>query len=105
MTTASITFSRCVCCVHCGVPSVSKITRDKKGKNQRTRIYQCLEKKCAKQFSATSGTIGDPQITAGLSEMYQDRPNWPGTLQRRMQPYGNKDVREYIQRAFAAGKS
>ena len=37
--------------------SVSKITREKKGKNQRTRIYQCLEKECGKQFSATSGTI------------------------------------------------
>ena len=37
--------------------NVSKITREKKGKNQRTRIYQCLEKECGKQFSATSGTI------------------------------------------------
>jgi transposase-like protein len=46
-----------VCCVHCGVLNVSKITREKKGKNQRTRIYQCLEKECGKQFSATSGTI------------------------------------------------
>lgn len=44
-------------CVHCGVLNVSKITREKKGKNQRTRIYQCLEKECGKQFSATSGTI------------------------------------------------
>jgi transposase-like protein len=46
-----------VCCVHCGVLNVSKITREKKGKNLRTRIYQCLEKECGKQFSATSGTI------------------------------------------------
>jgi len=46
-----------VCCIHCGVLNVSKITREKKGKNQRTRIYQCLEKECGKQFSATSGTI------------------------------------------------
>jgi len=43
-------------CVHCGeVGRISKITREKKGKNQRTRIYQCLA--CGKQFSATSGTI------------------------------------------------
>jgi hypothetical protein len=27
---------------------LSKITREKKGKNQRTRIYQCLEKECSK---------------------------------------------------------
>ncbi|HLZ91622.1 MAG TPA: IS1595 family transposase, partial [Candidatus Acidoferrum sp.] len=45
-----------VCCVHCGVLNVSKITRTT-GKNKRVRIYQCLEKECGKQFSATSGTI------------------------------------------------
>jgi len=43
-------------CVHCGeIGRISKITREKKGKNQRTRLYQCLA--CGKQFSATSGTI------------------------------------------------
>src|SRR6202047_5673325 len=46
-----------VACVHCGVMNVSKITREKAGKNKRARIYQCLEKECGKQFSATSGTI------------------------------------------------
>jgi transposase-like protein len=45
-----------VACVHCGVMNVSTITR-KAGKNKRARIYQCLEKECGKQFSATSGTI------------------------------------------------
>jgi transposase-like protein len=43
-------------CVHCGeIGRVSKITRETKGDNKRTRIYQCLA--CGKQFSATSGTI------------------------------------------------
>jgi len=43
-------------CVHCGeIGRVSKITREKKGDNKRTRIYQCMA--CGKQFSATSGTI------------------------------------------------
>ena len=46
-----------VCCVHCGVTNVSTITRKKAGDNKRARIYQCLEKECGKQFSATSGTI------------------------------------------------
>jgi len=50
-------------------------------------------------------TGGDPQITAALSKMYQDRPNWPATMQQRLQPFNNKRVWEYIQRAFAAGKS
>lgn len=45
-----------VACVHCGVMNASTITR-KTGKNKRARIYQCLEKECGKQFSATSGTI------------------------------------------------
>jgi hypothetical protein len=44
-------------CVHCGVMNVSKITREASGKNKRATIYQCLEKGCGKQFSATSGTI------------------------------------------------
>jgi transposase-like protein len=43
-------------CVHCGeMGRISKITRENKGKNKRTRLYQCLA--CGKQFSATSGTI------------------------------------------------
>lgn len=46
-----------VCCVHCGVMNVSTINRKKAGDNKRKRIYQCLEKECGKQFSATSGTI------------------------------------------------
>ncbi len=42
--------------LHCGeVGRISKITREKKRKNRRTRIYQCLA--CGKQFSATSGMI------------------------------------------------
>src|SRR3984957_2683641 len=46
-----------IACVHCGVMNVSTITRKKAGDNKRARIYQCLEKECGKQFSATSGTI------------------------------------------------
>jgi transposase-like protein len=46
-----------VCCVHCGVMNVSRIERKKAGDNKRKRIFQCLEKECGKQFSATSGTI------------------------------------------------
>jgi hypothetical protein len=46
-----------VCCIACGSVKVSKITRETKGKNKRTRIYQCLEKECKHQFSPTAGTI------------------------------------------------
>jgi transposase-like protein len=45
-----------IACIHCGeIGRVSTITRQTKGDNKRTRIFQCLA--CGKQFSATSGTI------------------------------------------------
>lgn len=44
-------------CPVCGTDHVSKITRKAGGKNKRAQIYQCLEKSCKQQFSATSGTI------------------------------------------------
>jgi DNA-binding transcriptional MerR regulator len=50
-------------------------------------------------------TGGDPQITAGLGKMYQDRPNWPANMQQRMQPFSNKNGWESIQKAFAVGKT
>src|ERR1700735_655818 len=44
-------------CPVCGCDRISKITRKAGGKNKRAQIYQCLEKTCKQQFSATSGTI------------------------------------------------
>ena len=44
-------------CPICGNDRISKITRKTVSKNKRTRIYQCLEKTCKSQFSATNGTI------------------------------------------------
>lgn len=46
-----------VACIECGSLKVSRITREKKSKNKRNRLYQCLEKECGHQFSATAGTI------------------------------------------------
>jgi len=46
-----------VACLECGSLSVSRITRESKSKNKRTRVYQCLEKECGHQFSPTAGTI------------------------------------------------
>ena len=37
-------------------PSVAD-TRETKSKNRRSRVYQCLERACDHQFSATAGTI------------------------------------------------
>jgi transposase-like protein len=44
-------------CPTCGAKEISKITRVSKTKNVRTQLYQCLEKTCKRQFSATEGTI------------------------------------------------
>jgi hypothetical protein len=44
-------------CPTCGCDRISKVTRKKPSKNVRTRIYQCLEKTCKGQFSATNGSI------------------------------------------------
>lgn len=46
-----------VCCIACGSTKVSRITRESKTKNKRTRLYQCLEPQCKHQFSPTAGTI------------------------------------------------
>ena len=46
-----------VCCAQCGSLKISRITRESKTKNKRTRLYQCLEKGCGHQFSPTAGTI------------------------------------------------
>jgi hypothetical protein len=47
------------CCIHCGSLNISQFEREAVSKNKRTRLYQCLEKECARQFSSTSGTIFD----------------------------------------------
>lgn len=50
-------------CPVCGADKVSRITRTnvrkdgKASKNVRKNVFQCLEKTCKQQFSATSGTI------------------------------------------------
>jgi transposase-like protein len=44
-------------CPVCGADKVSRITRKSTSKNVRKSVFQCLEKTCKQQFSATSGTI------------------------------------------------
>jgi transposase-like protein len=44
-------------CVTCGNDKISRITRKTPSKNKKAQIFQCLEKTCKQQFSATSGTI------------------------------------------------
>ena len=44
-------------CPVCGSKRVSHITRKPTAKNKHTRSFQCLEKTCKGQFSATNGTM------------------------------------------------
>jgi transposase-like protein len=46
-------------CLTCGSKEISRITRKvtAKSANKRVQLYQCLEKTCKAQFSATTGTI------------------------------------------------
>jgi transposase-like protein len=46
-------------CTTCGSKEISRITRKvtRKTDNKRAQLYQCLEKSCKQQFSATTGTI------------------------------------------------
>jgi hypothetical protein len=44
-------------CPTCGNDQISRIMRKTKSKNLRAQIYQCLEKTCKTQFSATNGSI------------------------------------------------
>jgi len=48
---------RGVRCPVCGAKEISRIERKKVSKNKRGRLYQCLEKTCRQQFTATSGTV------------------------------------------------
>jgi DNA-binding transcriptional MerR regulator len=73
------------------------------GENPSGEKAQALAARWKKLVEGFTG--GDQQITAGLSKMYQDRGNWPASMQQRMQPFSNKKVWELIQKAFAAGKA
>ena len=44
-------------CITCGCKDVSRINRKPTAKNKRTRSFQCLEKTCKQQFTATHGTM------------------------------------------------
>jgi transposase-like protein len=44
-------------CPTCGCKNVSRINRKPTAKNKRTRSFQCLEKTCKAQFTATHGTM------------------------------------------------
>lgn len=49
-------------------------------------------------------TGGDPDITASVGNLYQDRANWPAQFQQQMTPFGNKEVWAFMQKALAGRK-
>lgn len=50
-------------------------------------------------------TQGDPEVTQSVSNLYQDRANWPPHFQQQMQPYSNASVWNFMQRALALRKA
>lgn len=50
-------------------------------------------------------TQGDPEITASVTRLYQDRVNWPADFQQQMQPFRNPKVWAFIQQALAVRKA
>jgi len=44
-------------CPICGADKISRVQRESRSKNRRTRLYTCLEPTCRQQFSPTSGTL------------------------------------------------
>ena len=73
------------------------------GEDPASAKAQALASRWKKLVEGFTG--GDPQVTAGLAKLHQDRPNWPPSIEQRMQPFSNKKVWEFIQKAFAAGKT
>lgn len=49
-------------------------------------------------------TSGDPEITTGVSNLYQDRANWPEQFQQQMKPFSNKEVWAFMRKALASRK-
>lgn len=73
------------------------------GEDPASERAQALAARWKKLMEAFTG--GDPQIAAGLSKMHQDRPNWLANMQQRIEPFSNRKVWEFIQKAFAAGNA
>ncbi len=47
-----------VSCLRCGSVRISRITTTSQGKHKRPRqLFECVEKECGHQFSATTGTL------------------------------------------------
>lgn len=50
-------------------------------------------------------TGGDPDLTAGVSNLYADRQDWPVHFQQQMAPFSNLKVWEFINKAIALRKA
>ena len=48
-------------------------------------------------------TCADPKIAEGLNKMFADKPNWPESMKKKMAPFQNRAVWEFMRRVFASG--
>jgi hypothetical protein len=50
-------------------------------------------------------TLGDPDVTQSLRNLYTDQANWPAEFQQQMEPFRNPRVWESTQRALGWSKA
>jgi DNA-binding transcriptional MerR regulator len=50
-------------------------------------------------------TQGDHDVTQSLSNLYNDRANWPQAFQKQMQPYGSAKVWSFMHKVLALRKA
>ena len=48
-------------------------------------------------------TCRDPEIAAGLNQMFADESNWPDSMKEKMAPFRNRAVWDFMRRVFASG--
>lgn len=72
------------------------------GEDPRGAKAQALADRWMKLVEEFTG--GDPGITAGVGNLYRDRPNWPDQFQQQMAPFSNKQVWAFMQQALSCRK-
>jgi hypothetical protein len=50
-------------------------------------------------------TLGDPDVTQSLRNLYTDQANSPAEFQQQMEPFRNPKRWEFIQRALGCSKT
>jgi DNA-binding transcriptional MerR regulator len=69
------------------------------GEDPASETAQSLGTRWKKLLEGFTG--GDPEVSAGLNNLYADRRNWPASAQQQMAPYSNPEVWKYIHQVMS----